>query len=178
VKKILIGGVGSVLLGDDGVGPYAAHLIDANFEFSEGVVVEDLGTPGLDLVAHLTGVRALIIVDSVDNRKEPGSVTLYRKQDILKVRPAIRMDPHSPALTETLFVAELAGDAPDDVLLIGVTGKTYGDTPGLSDEVEAAVESAIAEVLREIERLGESYSRKAQPSDAGIWWTAYSENAV
>ncbi len=178
MKKVLIGGVGSVLLGDDGVGPYAAHLIESRYEFGEAVVVEDLGTPGLDLVAHLTGVRALIIVDSVDNGKAPGSVTLYRKEDILKVRPAVRMDPHSPALTETLFVAEMAGDAPEDVLLIGITGKTYGDTPGLSAEVETAVDNAIEEVLHEVVRLGEGFVKKAIPSDPSIWWTEYSHPAT
>jgi hydrogenase maturation protease len=172
VKRVLIGGVGSVLLGDDGVGPYAVHLLESRYEFSDEVAVEDLGTPGLDLVAYLTGIKALILIDSVDNGKAPGSMTIYRKADILKVRPAVRMDPHAPSLTESLFVAELAGDAPDDVMLIGITGKEYGDTPGLSPAVKAAVDEAITEVLSEVERLGESYTKKVTPSDPGLWWTA------
>lgn len=160
-----------MLLGDDGAGPYAVHILDANYEFPECVTVEDLGTPGLDLVAHLTGISALILVDSVDNGKPAGTVTLYRKQDLLKVRPAVRMDPHSPALTETLFVAELAGDAPDDVLLIGITGKDYGDKPGLTAEVESAIDPAIEQVLLQLRRLGVEFRKKTIPSDPSIWWT-------
>ena len=46
MKKVKIGGIGNVLLGDDGVGPYIARMLEANYEFEEGVEVQDLGTPG------------------------------------------------------------------------------------------------------------------------------------
>src|SRR5215471_15748369 len=82
VKKVLIGGIGSVLLGDDGVGPYVVRLLEANYCFDESVTVVDLGTPGLDLVAHLSGVDAVVLVDSVKNDAAPGSITLYRREDI------------------------------------------------------------------------------------------------
>lgn len=47
-----------MLLGDDGVGPYVAGMLEAGYEFDRGVTVVDWGTPGLDLVAHLSGVDA------------------------------------------------------------------------------------------------------------------------
>ena len=139
MKKIRICGVGSVLLGDDAVGPYAARWIAANYEFGEGVEVEDLGTPGLDLIAYMTGIDVLILIDSVDNREPAGTVTVYDKAEITRQRPAVRLDPHSPCITESIFIAELAGDGPEDIYLIGVTGEQLEVGAPLSDSVRNAI---------------------------------------
>jgi len=105
MKKIRICGVGSVLLGDDAVGPYMARWIADNYEFGDNVEVEDLGTPGLDLIAYMTGIDVLILIDSCDNRKPAGAVTVYDKAAITHHRPAVRLDPHSPCITESIFIA-------------------------------------------------------------------------
>src|SRR3974377_1564210 len=131
-KRVTIGGIGSVLLGDDGVGPYVTALLAASYQFDEGVTVADLGTPGLDLVAHFSGQDSLILIDSGDNGTAPGTVTLYRKDDILRCGPApVRMDPHSPALCESLLIAELAAESPHDILLVGISGEQYAAERGL-----------------------------------------------
>src|SRR5579862_4654778 len=148
VKTITIGGIGSVLLGDDGVGPYVAGVLEAGYLFDENVTVADLGTPGLDLVAHLSGIDALILIDSVSNNASAGTVTLYRKEDILRHGPApVRMDPHSPALSESLLIAELAGEGPQEILLIGITGEQYEVGTSLSEAARNAAAAAVVEVL-------------------------------
>ncbi len=168
MTRVLIGGIGNILLGDDGVGPYTAHLLEARYQFGEGVEVVDFGTPGLDFVSHLTGISHLILIDSVDNGCDPGTVTLYRKRDILKHGPRVRMDPHSPALAESLLVADLTGEGPGEVLLVGVTGTAFEGTV-LSPPVKAAVDSAIAEVLIEVGRLGLTFVSRPAPG-RGAWW--------
>jgi hydrogenase maturation protease len=175
VKKITIGGIGSVLLGDDGVGPYVAGILEAGYSFDESVTVADLGTPGLDLVAHLSGIDALILIDSVSNSAPAGTVTLYRKEDILRHGPApVRMDPHSPALSESLLIAELAGEGPQEILLIGITGEQYEVGTSLSEAARNAAAAAVVEVLSELDRWGISYSKlRAEPFSA--WWKPISE---
>ena len=171
-KSVTIGGIGSVLMGDDGVGPFVAGLLETGYQFDEGVTVTDLGTPGLDLVAHLSGIDALILIDSVSNGAPPGTVTLYRKADILHHGPApVRMDPHSPALSESLLIAELAGEGPEEILLIGITGKQYEIGAELSASARDAASEAVDAVLAELDRLGISYSKlRAEPFSA--WWKA------
>ena len=56
MKNILVAGIGSVLLGDDGIGPYVVRMLEANYAFDEGVEIEDLGTPALDLIDHIAGL--------------------------------------------------------------------------------------------------------------------------
>jgi hydrogenase maturation protease len=170
MKKIKICGVGSVLLGDDAVGPYTARWIAANYEFGAGVEVEDLGTPGLDLIAYMTGIDVLILIDSVENREPAGTVTVYDKAAITRQRPAVRLDPHSPCITESIFVAELAGDGPEDVYLIGITGEQLDVGAPLSDSVRNAIPSTVDKVLERVVLHGGTWTKRDTPIEADIWW--------
>jgi hydrogenase maturation protease len=170
MKTIKVCGVGSVLLGDDAVGPYAARWIASNYEFGTGVEVEDLGTPGLDLIAYMTGMDVLILIDSVDNHEPAGTVTVYDKALITRHRPAVRLDPHSPCITESIFVAELAGDGPEEVYLIGVTGEEFEVGSPLSEPVQNAIPLLMEKVLEIVVQHGGSFRKREVPLDADIWW--------
>ena len=170
MKSILIGGIGGVLLGDDGVGPYVARLLVSRYEFEEGVEVSDLGTPALEIIDELSGREAVILIDSVDTDATPGTVLLYRKADMMRHRPAVRMDPHSPALVDALLSAELFGVAPAEVLLVGIQAESFEPSCSLSEPVKGALDRVIVEVLRELDRLGVSYRRRQHPAEMNVWW--------
>ena len=172
MKKVLIGGIGNVLLGDDGVGPYIARLLTAYYEFAEGVEVVDLGTPALDLIDQISGKDAVILIDSIKVDAPPGTVLLYRKADIMRYCPSVRMDPHSPALVETLLSTEMFGVAPEDLLLVGIAAGSYDSGCNLSDAVKASIPQVITEILAELGRVGVPYRLRKDPVEAGIWWTA------
>ncbi len=171
MTPVLIAGVGNVLLGDDGVGPYLINLLNARYSFGPDVEIEDFGTPALDFIDNIVGREALIVIDSVDNGAAPGTVTLYRKEDIVRNAPSVRMDPHSPALVESLLTADLFGGSPTDVVLVGITGTSYKAGCELSTGVERAVDDAIAAVLNELDRFGVEYEQRRVPTEAAIWWS-------
>jgi hydrogenase maturation protease len=170
MKRIRICGVGSVLLGDDAVGPYAARWLEANYEFGQGVEVEDLGTPGLDLIAYMSGIDVLILFDSVNNGKPAGTVTVYDKAAITHHRPAVRLDPHAPCITESIFIAELAGDGPAEVYLVGVTGEDFEVGAPLSNAAREAVPGAVRIALELAALHGGEFHRRHTPLNSTIWW--------
>ena len=51
--RIAVVGLGNVLMGDDGFGPYVAHLLEAWYEWPDDVQVVELGTQGLDLTPYV-----------------------------------------------------------------------------------------------------------------------------
>ncbi len=176
MKRVLIGGIGNVLLGDDGVGPYAVRLLEAIYALDENVEIADLGTPALDLTHQIAGLDALILVDSVAgdgllNDAPAGTVVLYRKEDILRETPAPRMDPHSPALSECLMTAAMLGASPEHVLLVGIVGKSYEPGGPLSAAVRESVPLAIDAILEELQRLGFAFRKKPAADDPIIWWS-------
>ena len=172
MRRIIIGGIGNVLMGDDGVGPYFARTLDSQYEFESGVQVVDFGTPGLDFVVHIAGLDALIIVDAVDNGTPAGTVSVYRRENILAKPVPMRLDPHQPALKESILIADLDGNGPKDVILIGISGEKYGFNNLLTDSVRKAVDDAIQTTLKELDTLGVKYTKKAKASASDVWWEA------
>jgi hydrogenase maturation protease len=171
MKRVLIAGIGNILLSDDGVGPYVLHLLEASYLFEEGVVVEDLGTPALDFIDHIAGLDALLVIDSVDNGKAPGTITRYRREDLARHQPCVRMDTHSPAIMESLTAAEVFfGASPAEILLVGISAETYAAGCTLSERVKAAVEPGVQAVLAELDRLDVGYEKKAN-ADCRVWWS-------
>ncbi|MFZ0419676.1 MAG: hydrogenase maturation protease [Candidatus Sulfotelmatobacter sp.] len=173
MKRVLIGGIGNVLLGDDGVGPYAAQLLASRYEFEDSVEVVDLGTPALDLIDRISGKDVVILIDSVARlaaEDAPGTVALYRKADIMRYLPVVRMDPHSPALVDALLSAELFGVAPANLLLVGIVAASCEPGCTLSEPVKAALDQAIAEILRELALFSIEYRLREHPAELGVWW--------
>jgi len=171
MRRLLIGGLGNVLLGDDGVGPYLTRLLAAHYQFESGVELADLGTPALDLIEYIGGRDAVILIDSLKSDAAPGAIQIFRQQDLICRCPSLRQDTHSGALVETLLSIDLFGITPPHLLLVGIVGKSY--TPGcsLSAAVIRSLDGAAAEVLRQLDRLGIKYQRRMCPLDPGIWWT-------
>jgi Hydrogenase maturation protease len=97
-------------------------------------------------------------------------VTLYRKEDIVRNAPSVRMDPHSPALLESILTADLFGRSPTDVVLAGITGASYKARCELSIGVERGVEDAIAAVLNELDRFDVEYEQRRVPINVAVWW--------
>ncbi len=169
MNRVLIAGVGNVLLGDDGVGPYVACLLQSRYSFPENMRVEDLGTPGLDLVVHLSEADTILIVDCVDDNKPAGTITVYQRQDIVRQGASLRIDGHSPALTGSLMIAEFAGERKKQIALIGISGKP-SDGVGLSPSVRAAIEPAIEAVLGQLRAWGIPHEHKRTVLPPAIWW--------
>ena len=172
MSRALIGGVGNVLLGDDGFGPYVVQLLDSLYSFGDNVELADLGTPALDLTHRIVGLDLLILVDSIAADQPPGTLFVYNKEDILRAAQPQRFDPHSPALSECLMTADMLGASPKTVLLVGVVGKNYESGLELSARVCCAVEPAVNAILDELKHSGFACEKKSSPSEHSTWWGA------
>ncbi len=177
MTRVTIAGIGNVLMGDDGIGPYVARVLEAQYDF-DGAQVADLGTPVLDFPDHLDGSEVVLIIDAVENKKAPGSITVYTKADMVRNGVPVRTDPHSPALSEMMLRAEFTGIGPKDAVLVGITVKACNYYTPISEEVRGAVPAAIEEVLHQAEKLGVRCSEKPHPGSPAIWWDTASEVAA
>jgi hydrogenase maturation protease len=165
-------GLGNVLMGDDALGPWVIHHLQETYEFPEGVQLLDCGTPGLDLTPYISGVPAVILVDTVRSDGAPGELRLYRKEKLLTLAPGPRLSLHDPGVTETLQLLTLSGDAPSEFLLVGVIPEAVGTGVGLTPPVRAAVSTAAELVLLELVRLGVTVGRRVEERAVAPWWEA------
>ncbi len=170
--RIGIYGIGNVLAHDDAVGPSVVRLVDSQWEFDGDVVVEDLGTPAIELPMHLAGFDAVVLVDAVSASLPPGSLRIYDRGEILKYSPGLRVSPHDPALRETLLMLDLTSESPRIVTLVGVVPEATEMGIGLSPAVTAALPAAAEAVVAEVEKLGVTARRRERQRDADLWWAA------
>ncbi len=177
MTRVTIAGIGNILMGDDGIGPYVARILEATYDF-EDAKAADLGTPVMDFPDHLDDSETVIIIDAVENRKTPGTITVYDKSDLVKNGVPVRTDPHSPALSEMLLRTEFTGVGPKNAVLVGITAKACDYYTSISAEVKAAVPATIEEVLRQAEKLGIRYSKKPNPEKPDLWWDTPAEFAA
>jgi hydrogenase maturation protease len=168
--RILIAGVGNVLLEDDGFGPHAIARLQAEYELGPEVELLDLGTPGLDFVDYLVARDVLIIVDALSAGGEPGEILTFDRRQLQEHMPNMRLSAHQPCLQETLFTAETGGVCPAEVLLVGVVGTNFDVTTQLSSVVEDSMPAAL-ELIAELVRQHRGVAQKRPiPLPTNSWW--------
>src|SRR5919204_921998 len=101
--RVAVNGLGNVLMGDDGFGPYVAKCLEAWYAWPDGVELVEMGTQGLDLTPYVRGVEALVVASSIHRGAAPGSVFVLGREQVmdrdLPVRePLLRNSPYEPGI--------------------------------------------------------------------------------
>jgi len=170
VPRVLVAGIGNLLLQDDGFGPQAVARLQAEYEVGFEVEFLDIGTPTLDFVDYLAGREVVILLDALSCGGEPGEVLTFEESQLRKHLPGMRLSAHQPCLTETLFAAETAGIHFKDLRLIGVVGGHFDVGTELSSIVEGAMPRALTQVLEILEQHGIASRRRTKPIAQEPWW--------
>ncbi|MDT7579425.1 MAG: hydrogenase maturation protease [Pseudonocardiales bacterium] len=162
MNRVLVAGVGNVFLSDDGFGVEVARRLSGR-ALPDGVEVADVGIRGMHLAYRLLdGYRALVLVDTVRNGREPGTLYLL-EHDLDEPPPAPASD--GPVFDGPVFDAHgmdpgaLLGvldglargvgvDRPvDRVLVVGCEPASVDEGIGLTEPVAAAVDRAMQAVV-------------------------------
>jgi len=138
--------------------------------FPSSVVLHDLGTPGLGITSFFADYDAVILVDAVSAKGQPGDVRLYRKHELVRVPIPQRVSPHDPALVEALLFAELSGKCPGEVLLVGVIPEKTELGCGMTRVAHNAVQPAMTAITDELRRLGVEPRLRQCALRPSIWW--------
>ncbi len=157
---LLVLGLGNVLLGDDGLGAVAVHLLSEGWTAPEGALVLDGGTLGLSLLPYLEDARAAILVDAIRGDGPPGSLVRLLGDD---VAPAVatRLSPHQIGVSDLLGGARWRGAYPEHLVLLGLVPQSISLGVRRSPAVERALQDLVEAVTAEAAALGFCFSRRA-----------------
>lgn len=138
--KILILGVGNLLLTDDGFG---VHFINAlkDTAFPPNITLIEAGTVSHQLIPLFREMDYLIVIDVVEAGDTPGSLFRFSPDDI-KFASEQKVSLHQISLIDVLNMAELTGGKPKTVI-IGVQPK---DTDSWSMELSNELKTVIPKV--------------------------------
>lgn len=158
--RVLVVGVGNVLHGDDGFGVEVARRLSER-PLPPGVTVAETGIGGIHLVHELmAGYDALVVVDTVDRDRPPGTVMVIDAEVIdvgelpVDERHDLLADMHLATPERALMVAKAAGVLPERTIIVGCQPAEV-DTLGigLTSAVNAAIAHGVAEVERCVQEL-------------------------
>ena len=147
-KKILIGGIGNIFLGDDGFGVEVADRL-ARRPFPAGVRVADFGIRGFDLAyALMEGYEFTILVDAYAGEAAPGSLSVLEvhADSLDSPESAAVVEPHAMNPLNVLRLAARMGAKLQKIFLVGCVPATLGPEEGqmgLSEPVSAAIDDAV-----------------------------------
>ncbi len=168
--KVTILGIGNVLWADEGFGVRAVEQLHREVAFDDTVELIDGGTQGIYLVQHVRAADILVVFDAIDYGLPPGTLRLIEGDDVPNFMGAKKMSLHQTGFQEVLAMAELMGDYPQEILLIGVQPQELEDYGGsLRPCVRAQLDPAIDAALAWLDARGVAHQRRDAPlDDAGL----------
>jgi hydrogenase maturation protease len=146
-KRVVILGVGNLLLSDEGVGVHVANKL-LEMDLPEGVEVYEGGTDGFRLMSVVTGADRLIVVDAVKGGGEPGSIYRFEVNDAPSMPDSYKTSVHQIGILEVIHFSEFVenGKTPE-ATIIGIEPKSLEMAMELTPEIEAKVPRVIELVL-------------------------------
>ena len=144
--RLLVLGIGNLLMGDEGVGVHAIRALEKE-QLPDGVEMLDGGTGGFHLLSCLTDYACVIVIDATMDGREPGTVGITRPR-FLSDYPR-SLGAHDIGLRDLIESAALLGPLPV-VYLITVS---IADLRCLSTELTPTVQQALPGVVHSVHRI-------------------------
>jgi len=158
-RRIIVVGVGNVLFKDEGVGCYAAKMLETNYRFSPEIEIIDGATLGFKLMTYFQEYDDVIILDTVSIEEAPGS--LYRlPSDVLLGLGSYRKTAHEVEVVEMLEICSML-DQIANVTIMGIVPEDIESVDiDLTDTLKKHFPAFIAEIVKEIQQLGVTVTAK------------------
>ncbi len=147
-KRIVVLGVGNILNRDEGAGVHAVKELEKRLpqDWKDKIELVDGGVLGLDLLPGVEQATHLLILDAADFQGRPGEIKEFSGEE-LKTFFTGKISWHQLGFQEVLEVARVRGRYPEQVHLIGVQPGNMEVGPGLSQDLEQALQEMTARAL-------------------------------
>jgi hydrogenase maturation protease len=146
-EKILVLGLGNVILGDEGVGVHVVRALEtlalpANVECLDG------GTGGFILLEPLQSAGRIILIDAAADGNPVGTVTRTTPRFSHDYPPTLTA--HDIGIKDLLDVFYIQGGGPEVTLYAITIDPQQPISMELSEEIQKAADVAVAEILKDL----------------------------
>jgi hydrogenase maturation protease len=145
-RRILVAGLGNLLLADDGVGVHAVRELGRSRQ--RGVTVAEVGTAVLDALHLFERADCVLAIDAMQAGGPPGQIYRFRLEDV--ENPQSKVSLHDFGL-RSIFEFLNPPRRPE-ILVLGVEPQVINYGLDLSPPVRAALPRLLEEVEAVIER--------------------------
>ena len=153
--KILVLGIGNVLLGDEGVGVHTIREVQ-KLDLPENVECLDGGTGGLILLEPMQNAEHVIIIDATIDGAQAG--TVHRLFPKFSKDYPVSLTAHDIGLKDLIDTFYLTKKVPQVILFaISIAPLKEGLSLDLSAKVKNKIPQLIDLVIKEIENLNSDF---------------------
>jgi hydrogenase maturation protease len=139
-------GLGSPLMGDDGLGLLALEALSRRCAFEPEPRFVDGGTWGMNLLPIIESAERLLFVDAIRAGGTPGELVVIER-DALPRGLGIKLSPHQIDLQDVLALAELRGCLTRDAVAIGLEPERVELGVGVSPAVARGLDALIEQIV-------------------------------
>ncbi len=152
-ENILVLGMGNLLWADEGFGVRAVQALNNAWRFPRQVTLMEGGTQGLNLLPYVQAARKLIVFDAIDYGLPPGTLKVLTYKEMPRLLGSKKLSLHQTGFQDVLAVAELTGNLPEELVIIGVQPVNldgYGGNlhPDVDAKIQPALEIAVGNLMR------------------------------
>lgn len=144
--KILILGVGNLVMGDEGLGVHVVRELEKE-SFPENIEVIDGGTGGFHLLEYFQIYPFIILIDATMDDKPLGTISLIEPRFSSDFPPSLSA--HDIGLKDLLESAQILGSLPKTYLITISIEKIQNMEIELSQEIK----NVIPEVIKKIHSI-------------------------
>lgn len=150
MKKLLVLGVGNILLTDEGIGVHAVHELMKE-EWPEDVEFIDGGTFTQDIFYLFQEYETILVLDIVKGGNTPGTIYRLAESDLRKDESQT-LSLHDIDLLDSLSMTELMGHRPE-LHVLGIEPETLSWNMEMSPRFKQLFPDYLKIARQEIERL-------------------------
>lgn len=151
MKRIMVMGIGNILMQDDGVGVHVIRKLE-EMDLPPEVELVDGGTHSYDLLDYFSQADFCIVVDAMHAGGKPGMVYRVPVEELdMSPNPNIQ-SLHEMSFAEAMYMLQLEGYNPQ-VLVYGVEPHTVGLGLELTPVVAEQVPFILERIQKDIQEM-------------------------
>jgi hydrogenase maturation protease len=155
--RIVVLGIGNILLSDEGIGVHAVNALAASHDLPPEVEIIDGGTSAMDCLDQIASVDLLLIADCMRSKKAPGTITRL-EGDELNAFFRTKISPHQVGLCDVLATLLIHDLQPKRTILIGIEPLSFALGMEPTPEIAAQLPALVAMLATELSAAGVQFT--------------------
>ena len=152
--KILIIGLGNMLMSDDGLGVVALKALYKKYKQHNKISFLDVGTSVLNYVTDIANTETLIAIDAITTGHHAGTIYRIDNKDFDSLgHHYFSLDSHYSSLFETVALSRKLTGFPSRILIYGIEPHTCEVGCFISTHVKKSLKRLLKIVQRDIDSI-------------------------
>lgn len=152
--KLLVIGLGNLLMGDDGAGIYVINELRKQ-NLPEEVDIIDGGTVGVELIDILASSRTVIVIDAIiTNGNSITGIRLFSPDAFIFNKEDNGYSLHDVELTSVLSLMRALDLEIPEIKIVGIPAVDISPRIGLSEECSRVIPEAVELIVKMLQEKG------------------------